>query len=100
MGHTYYSFTMQNKTTWNERLFAGKLTHWFNWYILENGVVQYPINSILYINTLKEKYNKMYEKPIYRLEMYANAIKILLMGYLSISLFPLKKLKEISDELR
>ena len=80
--------TMYNKTTWNERLFAGKLTYWFNWYLPEEGVVHYAINSILYINTLKEKHNKMYEKLIHKLEMYANAIRILLKGYLPISLFP------------
>ena len=68
---------MHKKTTWNERLFASKHTHWFNWYLSEEGVVNYAINLFLYINTLKEKYNKMYEKHIHRLQMYANAIRIL-----------------------
>ena len=65
---------LHNKTKWNKRLFAGKHTHWFNWYLSEEGAVHYAINSILYINTLKEKYKKMYEKLIYRTEMYAIAI--------------------------
>ena len=52
---------MHNKTTWNKKLFVGKLIPWFNSYLLEERTVQYAINSILYINTLKEKYNKMYE---------------------------------------
>ena len=78
---------MHNKTTWNERLFLGRLTHWFNWYLSE-GVVYYAINSILYINSLKEKHNNMYENLIHRLEIYANAIRILLKSYLPISLLP------------
>ena len=53
-----------NKTTWNKKLFTGILTHWFNWYLSEEGVIHYAINSILFINTFKEKYNKMYEKLI------------------------------------
>ena len=50
---------MYNETTWNERVFSGKLTHWFNWYLSKEGVVHYATNSILYINTLKEKYNQI-----------------------------------------
>ena len=42
----------------------------------------------------------MYEKPIHRLDMYANAIWILLKGYLTISLLPPTKLKEILDEVK
>ena len=85
---------MYNTKTWNERLFVGKLTHWFNWYLSE-GVVFYAINYILYINTLRKKYNKMYEKLIHRLEMYANVMKILLKSYLQISLLPPAKFKNL-----
>ena len=60
---------MHNNTTWNERVFVGKLTHWFKCYLSEEGYVHYVINSILYINTLQEKYHKMYEKLIHRLVM-------------------------------
>ena len=52
---------MHNKTTCNEKLFVCILTHWFNWYLSEEGMVHYPINSILYINTLREKCSEMYE---------------------------------------
>ena len=91
---------MHNKTTSNEKLFLGKNTHYFNWHLSEEGVVHYTINSILYINTLKEKYKKMYKKLLHRLEMYANGIRILSKGYLPISLFPPTKLKEILYEIR
>ena len=42
----------------------------------------------------------MYEKLIHRLEMYANAIRILSKGYLPISLFPQTKLENIQMKLR
>ena len=61
-------------------------------------MVHYTTNSISYINTLKEKYNKLYEKLKHRLEMYANAIRIISKGYLPFSLLPPTKLKEILDE--
>ena len=39
----------------------GKLNNWHQWYLSEEGTVHYAINSILYINTLRERYIKMYE---------------------------------------
>ena len=48
----------------NEKLFVGELNNWYQWYLSEEGTVNYAINSILYINTLQEKYIKMYEKSI------------------------------------
>ena len=63
-------------------------------------MVHYTINLIVYINTLKKKYNEMYEKLIQRLEMYANEIRTLFKGYLPISFLPLIKLKEIIDEVK
>ena len=28
---------MHNTTTWNEKLFTGKLTEWYNWYLSKDG---------------------------------------------------------------
>ena len=84
---------MLNKATLNERLFVGKLTYCFNWYLLEEGVVHYVINLILYTNTLKKKYNKMYEMLIHRLDLYANAIRILLEGLFTNFSFASGKIK-------
>ena len=42
----------------------------------------------------------MYEKLIYGLEMYPNALRILSRGYLSIFLLPPTKLKEILDAVK
>ena len=89
---------LHNKTTWNKRLFGGKLIYWFNWYLSKESVVHYAINSMSYINTLQMKYNKMYEKHINRPKMYANAIRILSKCHLPISGLPQAKLNEILHE--
>ena len=34
------------KTTWNERLFVGKLNNWYYWYLSMERAVHYVINSI------------------------------------------------------
>ena len=52
---------LHNKTTWNERLFAGQIQDWYHWYLTSRGVNQYVINSLLFLTTVREKYMKMYE---------------------------------------
>ena len=41
---------MHNTTIPNEKLFAGKLSTAFTWYVNRNGVNHYAINSLLYLN--------------------------------------------------
>ena len=53
---------MHNLTPPNERLFAGKLSSWYNWYLTKDGVNLYAINSLLYLRTIREKCVKMYEE--------------------------------------
>ena len=55
---------MHNKTTWNEKLFAGKLNHWYQWYLSKDRVGHYAINSLLFLTMTREKYVKMYERSI------------------------------------
>ena len=62
---------MHNTTIWNKKIFAGKLNHWFHWYLSKDGTGHYAINSLLYLTTLREKYVKMYEKFISQVWMYA-----------------------------
>ena len=64
------------------------------------GVVHYATNLILYIETLREKYSKMYKKFINQLQMYANVIRVLSNDYLPISLLPPVRVKEILDEVK
>ena len=72
---------MHNTTTWNEKIFAGKLDHWFHWYLSKEGIGHYAINSLLYLTMLKEKHVKINEKFISQLQMYAKAIRILSKDY-------------------
>ena len=34
---------LHNQTTWNEKLFAGKVDDWYHWYLSEKGVGHYAI---------------------------------------------------------
>ena len=58
---------MDNITTWNERLFAGKLGSSFTWYLNKKGVHYYGINTLSYVRTLREKYVQVYEEFIMQL---------------------------------
>ena len=49
---------------------------------------------MLYLRTIKEKYNEIYNEFISQLHIYAKAIRILAKGYLPISLTRPLKLKE------
>ena len=91
---------IHNKTTWNKKLFVGKLNNRYQCHLSEEGAVHYAINSILYMNTLRESHIKVYEKFINQLKMYTNTIRVLSMGYLPISLLPQLKLKEILNEVK
>ena len=42
---------MQSPTTLNKKLFTGKLSTAFTWYVNRNGVHHYAINLLLYIRT-------------------------------------------------
>ena len=62
---------MHNTTSRHERIFAGKFNNWYEWYLHKDSVGHYAINSILYLTTIREKYEKMYERFIEQLKMYA-----------------------------
>ena len=47
---------LHNITTWNERMFAGQIKYWYNWYLTAKGINHYAINSILFLTTVREKY--------------------------------------------
>ena len=91
---------LHNQTTWNEKLFAGKINDWYHWYLSEKGVGHYAINSLLFLTTAREKYVKRYERFINQLKMYARVIKILSKAYLSISLLPTSKFNKKLQEVK
>ena len=85
---------MQNFTTWNEKTCAGKLHKWMEIYSQDEGVLNYAINAVLFLTTVREKYVKMYERFIEELKLYSRAIRVLSKGYLPISLLPQSKLEK------
>ena len=91
---------MHKSMTPNEKLFAGKLSSWYTWYLTKDGIGHNAINSLLYLRMLREKYVKMYEEFINQLCVYAKLISILWKGYLPISLLPPLKLQEILGKLK
>ena len=91
---------LHNQTTWNEKLFAGKIDDWYHWYLSEKGVGHYVLNSLLFLTTAGEKYVKMYERFISQIKMYAKAIRILSEGYLPISLLPSSNVNRILQEVK
>ena len=62
---------LHNTSTWNERLFAGQIKDWYNWYLTTKGINHYAIHSILFLTTVREKYVKMYERFLNQLKQYA-----------------------------
>ena len=49
---------LHNQSTWNEKLFVGKIEDWYCWYLSERAVNHYAINSMLFLTTTREKYVK------------------------------------------
>ena len=88
---------MHNTTTSNEKLFACKLTEWY--YLSKDGISN-SINSLLHLRTIREKYIHMHQAFISQLHMYEKAVRIILKGYLPISLLPPSKLQEILGEVK
>ena len=43
-------------TTWNEELFPGKLDSWYNYYLFNNGIGHYVMNSLIFKNIKGEIY--------------------------------------------
>ena len=45
---------MHNTTSWHEKISAGKIHHWFGWYLHKDGVGHYAINLTLFLTTIRE----------------------------------------------
>ena len=61
---------MQNVTMQKERMFAGKLTQMYQFYLNQEGAHNFAISSILFLTTVRKKYVKMYERFIEELNTY------------------------------
>ena len=82
-----------------EQLFSGQQVAAYQIYSKmqdAHGVQHYVTNSLLCLQTIKEKYIAVYNKFITQLQIYDKAVRILAKGYLPISLITLYKLQENS----
>ena len=91
---------LHNRTTWNEKLFSGQITNWYNYYSSSSGMKHYAINSLLFLTTVREKYVKMYKRLLNQLRQYSQAIRVLSKGYLPITLLSPSKLNIILQKVR
>ena len=56
---------MQNVTTWKEEIFVSEMNEWLKYKLADiHNEFDYSIDAILFLTTVKEKYERMYEKFI------------------------------------
>ena len=60
----------------------------------------YAINSMLYLHMIKDKYIEIYNEFISKLRIYAKAVRILVKGFLPISLITPLTLQEILNSVK
>ena len=88
---------LHNHQSMYESLFAGQASAVYEAYSQMHGAhnIQHcSVNSMLYLHTIKEKYIEIYNEFISQLCIYAKVIRILVKGYLPISLITPLRLKE------
>ena len=95
--------TIHSRQSLYESLFAGQSSAAYEAYSQMHGthsIQHYMVNSMLYLCTIKDKYIEIYNEFILQLCIYAKAVRILVKGYLPISLVTPLKLKEILDSVK
>ena len=92
---------IHNTTPSNERLFAGEDSSLSlqSLYANAQSIQHYCIDLLLYLRTVKDKYVLLYKELITQLHIYTAAIRILVKGYLPISLITPLKLKQILNKV-
>ena len=86
-----------------EQLFAGQQVEAYKIYSKmqdASGVQHYVTNSLLYLQTIKEKYIVVYNEFITQLQVYAKVVRILAEGYLPGLLIMPYKLQEILNSVK
>ena len=92
---------MQNVTTWKEKIFVSEMNEWLKNKLAHiHNEFDFLIDTMLILTTIKEKYVRMYEKFIAELRSYLKAIRILLKGYLPITLITPSKLEAILKQVQ
>ena len=95
------SYTVNNPLLKN--LFAGQIAAAYEIYSQmhnAHGIQHYAISSLLYLCTIKDKSIAIYNEFFSQLQIYAKAVRILVKGYLSISLIMPLKLRQIISSVK
>ena len=93
---------IHNTTSSHERLFAGQQSQLLLKNMCANtvGLHHYSTNSLLYPRMVHDKYVALYRELITQLCIYATCIRILVKGYLPISLVTPSRLREILNNVK
>ena len=94
---------MHSRHSLIENLFTGQTVAAYETYLQMHGargIQHYMINSMLYLQMIKDKYIEMYNEFISQLQIYAKAVRILSKGYLPILLVTPLKLQEILNSVK
>ena len=94
---------LHSRQTLYANLFTGRISVAYKSYLQMHGscgIQHYPVNLMLYLRTIKDKYIEIYNKFISQLCIYTKAVRILAKGYLLISLMTPLKLQEIIDSVK
>ena len=91
---------IHNTTSSHERLLVGQHSPLTlkSLYVHSLGLHHYPINSLLYLRMMQDKYIMLYRELISQLHVYVSAIRVLAKVYLPNTLVTPSKLKEILGE--
>ena len=64
------------------------------------SIQHYTINSMLYLQMIKDKYMEIYNEFISQLQIYAKAVRILVKSYFPVSLIMPLKLQKILNSIK
>ena len=93
---------IHNTTSSHERLFVEQQSSLTLGSLSANalGLQHYSINSLLYLRKMQHKYIVLYKELITQLHIYTTSIRILINGYLPISLITPSKLRDILSDIK
>ena len=86
---------MNTRSIWFDKLCSEQFKEYYEPDSSSQGIGYYATHSLLYLRMIQEKYIKMYERFMNQLKDYMKGIRVLLKGYLLISLLLSSKLPKI-----
>ena len=93
---------IHNTTSFHKKLFAGQQSSLTlrSLYANSLGLHHYSINSLIYPRTVQDKYIVLYRELITQMHIYLSSIRVLVKGYLPISLVSPSQLRKILNDVK